>query len=148
MRETSFPMLTHPFYFCSQRFIEWSLPHCLILWKKGIRSSLFSSKSCEKFRSGFEIFSSFHWSSLTIIIVAHQRDGALASCPFNDSLVQSKKGTIKAWTLALILFIVSSSGRRKTPREQNVNPSGNCFKHRVFRYSQIFQDRFRARVFS
>ena len=44
-------------------------------------SSVFLSKTCENFRSRFEIFSCFHWSSLTILIVAHQRDGALVSVP-------------------------------------------------------------------
>ena len=50
-------MLTHPFSFCSQRFIECSLPHSLALRN--------------------EIFSRFHWSSLTILTVACQLDGAL-----------------------------------------------------------------------
>ena len=40
-------------------------------------SSLFSSKTCENIRSVSDICSCFHWSSLTILFVAHQRDGAL-----------------------------------------------------------------------
>ena len=44
-------------------------------------SSVLLSKTCENFRSRFVIFSCFHWSSLTILIVAHQRDGALVSVP-------------------------------------------------------------------
>ena len=69
------------FQFCSQCFIEWSLPHSLVLRIKGILSSLFLSKTFENIRSGFEILSCFHWSSLTILIVAHQRDGALVPVP-------------------------------------------------------------------
>ena len=44
-------------------------------------SSLLLSKTCENFRSRFEIFSCFQWSSLTILIVAHHRDGAPVSVP-------------------------------------------------------------------
>ena len=42
---------------------------------------LFLSTTCENFRSGSEIFSCFHWSSLTILIVACQRDGAFVPVP-------------------------------------------------------------------
>ena len=55
--------------------------HSLVLRNKRIRSSLFLSKTCDNFHTGFEIFSCFHWSSLTILIVAHQRDGALVPVP-------------------------------------------------------------------
>ena len=65
MREASPPILTHS----------------LVLPKKGILSSLFLSKTCENSRSGSEISSCFHWSSLTILIVAHQRDGAVVPVP-------------------------------------------------------------------
>ena len=54
---------------CSQFFIEWSLPYSLVLRKKGIMSSFFLSKTCE------------NRSSLTIIIIAYQRDGALVPVP-------------------------------------------------------------------
>ena len=71
--------MTHEFQFWSQCFIEWSLPHSLVLRKNSV--VLFLSKTSENFRSGLEIFSCFHWSSLTIIIVAHQRDGAFVQVP-------------------------------------------------------------------
>ena len=57
------------------------LPHSLVLRNKGVLSSLFLSKTCENFRSGSEMCSCFHWSSLTILVVAHQRDGALVPVP-------------------------------------------------------------------
>ena len=81
LREIGVPILTPPFLFCSQRFIEWSLPHSLVLRNNGILSSFFLSKTCENVRSGSEICSCFHWSTLTILIVAHQRDGALVPVP-------------------------------------------------------------------
>ena len=76
-----FPMLTHPLQFCSQCSIEWSLACSLVLRNEGILSFFFLSKTCENFRGGFEIFSCFHWSTLTILIVAHQRAGALVPVP-------------------------------------------------------------------
>ena len=79
LREISFPILTHPL--CSQCFIEGSLLHSLFLRNEGILSSLFLSKTCENFRSGFEVSSCFHWFSLTTVIVAHQRDGVLVPMP-------------------------------------------------------------------
>ena len=44
-------------------------------------------KTCENFRSGSEIFSCFWGSSLTILIVARQRDGALVPVPLMPGAV-------------------------------------------------------------
>ena len=81
MRPKGVPILTLQFQFCSHCFIEWSLPCSLVLRNKRIPSSLFLSKTCGNFRSGFEICSCSHRSSLTIIVVAHQRDGAVVLVP-------------------------------------------------------------------
>ena len=80
-RNKSSIFLTHPLKFCSQCFIERSLPNSVVLRNKRIVSSLFLSKTCENFRSGSEICSCSHWFSLMILVVAHQRDGALVPVP-------------------------------------------------------------------
>ena len=52
-----------------------------VLRRMVFASSSFLSKSCEIFRCGNEIFPCFHWSSLTILIIACQRDGAFVPVP-------------------------------------------------------------------
>ena len=72
------PIWTHPFKFSASNASSNGL--CLILSFFGMKEfcgPYSCRKVCGNFRSGFEVSSCFHWSSLTMLIVAHQRDGAL-----------------------------------------------------------------------
>ena len=56
LRPVGFPFLSLPLQFCSECFIEWSLPYSLVLRNKRIMSSLLLSKTCENFVVGLIFF--------------------------------------------------------------------------------------------
>ena len=75
---------------------------CLILSFFGIKEFC-RPCSCRR----FEISSCFHWSSLTILIVAHQRDGALVPVPLMPGCGVSDVDRREAVPVSAIFFCPS-----------------------------------------
>ena len=65
-----------------------------------------------KIFSGSEIFSCFHWSSLTILIVARQRDGALVPVPLMPSIghiFRPFMGSLRIIVLLMVYLVFLSA---------------------------------------
>ena len=74
----------------------------------------------------WNFFTCFHWSSLTIIIVAHQRDGALVLVPQMPGCVAKYAKMLGIWLWSFVLFPHQVADKRHKNRKSIPPVHASC----------------------